>query len=255
MPTDILATLAALFEKQATTDQVMRAAIEHDDWFVSSLFAHNVLGLKKQRIVMLGNDIGYPPRTLLLYSDLASALHAHEVSHLPLGPYARGVPGVDLFRALADIDVVVVNEGCPTPHKLYLGGPSFGRAAVWADAIRLERLFEDEATEALDLSSAIRAYDAYFVALHEDNGAIVTLQFPGFGNAGLLFTAPDCLAAFLARYPEVPMRTGNTTGERVTQAMSSLDVDGFVVNAFGPGTTQVISVEELEIAALADLAS
>src|SRR5690349_10766965 len=79
---------------------VMRALMRHDDWLVPSVIAARLLGTESQDLVILGETFNHPPGTLLLYTDVESALLAQETSNIELGPFARGIRGVDVFGAL-----------------------------------------------------------------------------------------------------------------------------------------------------------
>jgi hypothetical protein len=240
-------TLIDFSVSKVDNHQVMRALMRHDDWLVPSIIAARLLGQESQDLVILGETFNHPPGTLLLYTDLESALLAHETGNIELGPFARGIRGIEVFGALpAGFSTVAVNEGCWKDQKLYLGAPSFGNAGVWADVIRFEADLSNEELSAASLADRVRAYDAYFVAVHPNNGSIVTItNHPRFKNAGLLFTAPDCLDAFIARVPGASLQTGQTTGARVTGLLSSLGVDGLVINVCGPGTSRAFSLDEL----------
>lgn len=249
-PSSIPAVRQALIDFSVSkfgNHHVMRALMRHDDWLVPSTFAARVLGKESQDLLMLGDTIKHPPGTLLLYTDVESALLAHETSNIELGPFARGIRGIDVFGALpAGFSTVAINEGCWKDQKLYLGAPSFGNAGVWADVVRFEADLSNEALPAATVADRVRGYDAYFIAVHPGNGSIVTItNHPRFKNAGLLFTAPDCLDAFMARVPGASLQTGQTTGTRVTGLLSSLGIDGLVINPCGPGTSRAFSLDEL----------
>jgi hypothetical protein len=235
--------LEAFSRKEVDAHAVMRALVAHDDWLVPSVYAGQVLGHTTQQVVMLGDRIRHPAGSLLLYSDLETAVAVCDQGAL-LGPYASGMRGAEIFKAIApDIATIVVNEGAPQAQKLYLGAPSFGNAGVWVDTVA----FEDALT-GRDATLAAKSYDAYFVLFNPDGALSTVANVEGMAEAVVLCTAPDCRDAFASllerhfgRRPEV----GQTTGERVAHALPQLGVDGVVINPVGPGVTRALTLQEL----------
>jgi hypothetical protein len=53
-------------------------------------------------------------------------MRVYEEQQLALGPFVRGVLGIEIFAALpADLRCVLINEGAAQEKKLYLNAPSF----------------------------------------------------------------------------------------------------------------------------------
>jgi hypothetical protein len=235
--------LEAFSRKEVDAHSVMRALVAHDDWLVPSVYAGQVLGRTTQQVVMLGDRIRHPAGSLLLYSDLETAVAAYDQGAL-LGPYASGIRGAELFRAIApSVATIVVNEGAPRAQKLYLGAPSFGNAGVWADTVAFEG-----ALAGPDATVAAKRYDAYFVLFNPDGALSTVANVEGMAEAAVLCSAPDCRDAFASllerhfgRRPEV----GQTSGERIVAALPELGVDGIVINPVGPGVTRAFTLREL----------
>jgi hypothetical protein len=243
----VVRVLRSFAAQQVDAHAVLRAVVEHDDWFVPAAYASRALGRARlERAALFGTDIRHPPNTLLVYSDGEIAAFAHGRG-LALGPYEAGISGTELFSGIQEgLTAIVVNEGAAQADKLYLQGPGFGNAPAWAIAVAFESLLA--LPPSAELVEAVRQYDAYFAALHAHDGSIVTLQnYPGLRNAGLLFTAPDCLDAFMHAVGASAegLTTGQTTGARVFDMLPDLGIDGVVINPSGPGMTRPFTIHEL----------
>jgi len=93
----------------------------------------------------------------------------------------------------------------------------------------------------------LQGYKGFLCLLHAANNGVVTLtSHPGLRNAAVVFTAPDCLDAFLARVsPE--QRPGLRTESIYFTDCEPLrtewpDIDGVVLNPVGPGPVAVFGL-------------
>lgn len=245
---DVRAALQAFDARKVDTHRVMREVVGHDDWYVPARYATATLKRAQlARELALGDEHDATDR-LVIFSDAEMARAAH-AQGTQLGAYEGGVTGRELFGSLAaGLTRVLINEGAAERDTLQLQGPSFGNAAVWADVTTLERALDQPPPATPELVAMIRRYDSYFIVVHREGGAIVTIQnFPGFTNAGAVFTAPDCLQVFLEASQAVPasLQTGATTGERLLEQLTQLGIDGLVVNPLGPGVTRPLTLDEL----------
>jgi hypothetical protein len=231
-----LETLRRFAAKQASADEVLRALVSHDGWFVPLGFAPRLGRTEFERIVQLSERGGPPPGELYVFTDEACL---DLVVKEPLGSFVTPVTGVELFCALDDDLVKVkVNPGSPLEHFWYLGRDAVGLGRLWGQAVRVERLLADASASKEALWAALRTFEGFTVLVHP-NGALATaVNLGGFRNSAMVFTAPDCVAAM---EPQAPGTTrAHLRGRELFELLPRAGVDSVVFNPVGPGTRAVL---------------
>lgn len=232
-PLDVLRRFAA---KEASPDEVLRALVSHDGYFVPLGFAPRLGRTEFERLVQLSERGGPPPGELYVFTDEACL---DLVVKEPLGNFVTPVTGVELFCALGDDLVKVkVNPGSPREHFWYLGKDAIALGRLWGQAVRLERLLADASAPKEALWAALRTFEGFTVLVHP-NGALATVvNEGGFRNSAMVFTAPDCAAAM---EPHVPGASrAHLRGRELFELLPRAGVDSVAFNPVGPGARAVL---------------
>lgn len=227
-PLDTLRRFAA---KEASADEVLRALVSHEGYFVPLGFAPRLGRSEFERLVQLSERGAPPPGELYIFTDEACL---DRVVKQPLGNFVTPVTGIELFCALDDDLVKVkVNPGSPLEDFWYLGKDAIGLGRLWGQAVRLERLLADASAPKEALWAALRTFEGFTVLVHP-NGALATaVNEGGFRNAAMVFTAPDCVEAM---QPHAPGTTrAHLRGRELFELLPRAGVDGLVFNPVGPG--------------------
>jgi len=250
-------TLVAYSRKEISSDKLMREVVGHSDWFVPALYLATAEGPNEfeEVVIFNGGEYCIAARELWAFTDWAAAERA-VAQGARLGVCASRIAGTRLFGGLSDRwDVVRINPG--SPEELFLTAGGFDHAAVWADALTLERGIAaqtqpDEETEGewrarMDrLARLMAAYQDFLVLEHDTTGQLVTLPSrsgEGFLNPLVMFTAPDCRDAFLDRLSPAQrgaFRDRNASGAGVVGLSPESGMDAVIVNPCGPGPTAIL---------------
>jgi len=238
-------TLRAYAAKAKTTDDVMRAMMNHDAWQAPVMYATQALGTTMfERISVWGNAASaFAPGELWLFTDDAAA-NAFIAKGGHGGPYASPIQGWKLFGKVPDnLTRVRVNPGSPPADTWGIEAGGMQLTRLWANAIELEWLLGHPDDR---LAETVANFGGY-TAMVLPNGAIATaMGAGGMKNPGMLFTTPDCAQAVLREMgPDMAskMKLIHTNGRELFGKFSKLGVDGFVFNVRGPGTPQILPAD------------
>ena len=240
--------LTAYSQQRATADEVMRSLTSHRGWLApGTLFAQSgEEHLFFDRIVLFSTETRLPPGELWMFTDLSAAQHAQAAGAL-LGPYASGITGTELFSKISpDLKIVRVNPYSPREQGWQFLDGSFDLARLWARAVALEESFA-QASE-LDIV-AISKFKAFMFFNHTSGHVITLPNQGGLKNPAVVFTAPDCAAAFLAKLTEeqrASMVRYVADGLTLIKQLPGQQIDGMLFNAFGPGPASVLFFAEIE---------
>jgi hypothetical protein len=228
--------------EEAALDRVVRALVEHDDWYVPILLpgARPEPGEGVGRVVIFADPQPGRPVPLVVFTDRESALRA---DGQPLGAYRGGYAGTALF---ADLDPrwgsCTVNAYSPTPDQWFIAAGGFGFMKLFTEAVRVER--ELRAHGSFAGSALLVGYDAYMVALAKADGTLVEVPMSGGRRFGVIFTARDMTAGFTGEVgPEqaAGITYGTTSGERLVALMAqATHLDGLLVNPWVPDRELVL---------------
>ncbi len=254
----LIETLRGFAAGTHTNEQVVRALIEHDGWLApAELFATRKPDGQLEATVpggltVFSPDRNLPPGRLLVFSALEYTAHAvAQGAHL--GAYANGLKGVDLFGAIdtAPYQRLNVNPNAPTNETFFLGADAFGLVKLWASAVALERVLATVRQFLLpSMAEALQRFPAYQALIDASSGNVITLKDQG--NRAVVFTAPDCGSAFLAKLPEAARASTKlvtVAGDRLFPFLVDQKVGGAVFNAVGPGPTSQLPLEHCQTVA------
>ena len=229
-----VATLVAFSKKQATSDQVMRALVEHDDWSIPALM---LPGEPKvvENLVIYAEEFSIREDTLLVFTDRAAMdVGAQKVGHKAMGLYGRKVKGTALFGqlerpALAKVKELVVNAGSPQEQSWFIKRDGFVMCGAWADAVKCERNLLDEQA---DVFATLREYEGFWVAIAKVDQTMVQASVPNKGQCVFVFTAPDKYQQFLNGLGERASQVASIVvpGTKLFAFLLTTKVDGFVLN-------------------------
>jgi hypothetical protein len=235
-------------QKRADANEVLRALASHRGWLAPALlFAQaGEQELLLDRMVLFGMETRLPPGELWVFTDRAAAERAQAAGAL-LGPYAADISGTDLFGKIdSRFQIVRVNPYSPNEQGWQFLPGSFEMAKLWAQVIALEESFKN--TDGLDYG-AIARFPA-FLLFNGPSGYVITLPNQGgLRNPAVVFTAPDCADAFLARLTD-EQRQGlervAADGMTLLKKLPLQEIDGMYLNACGPGCSTVLFFAEIE---------
>ncbi len=239
---NITETLIAYSEKRANANDVLRALMSHRGWFVPiGFFA--LSGEPKRRVdsmLSLSAENLVPPGELWIFTDEASARMAADKG-ASLGAYAGGMAGTELFSLVEpSFQTVYINPGSPPERSwMFQEGSASSAGRLWAEAIALEEKFVEWQQTGKPDQTAIMNYRAFMLFDHV-SGPIITLPNQGgMSNPAAAFTTPDCVQNFLSALSDeerASVKQVEVDGNRLLQ-LSSLGIDGFLFNYFGPGAS------------------
>lgn len=194
-PTDVL---LAYSKKQATADDVMRALVEHDDWYlpVHALTSNKVDG----RVVVYAQNYSVRQDRLLVFTNReAMDAAAAKLGGEAMGVYGGGVKGVDLFGSLQRKELeackeLIVDGASGQERMWFIGRDAFLLCNTWSQAIALEREIQklDEGVWA-----ELKRYEAWWVPVAKSDTSLVHMPIEGQPH-GFAFTAPDHYNRFLS---------------------------------------------------------
>lgn len=230
-----LKTLERFAEKQASTHEVMRALVTHDDYFVPIGFAPAIGRHEYERIVMLSQK-GVPPRGELYVFTDERCLDL--VSEQPLGSFVTPVTGVELFCAMptdGSVAKLKVNPGGTLKHFWFVGDDALPLTRLWGRAIRLEKLLAEPERSKEGLHAALRTFEGFTILVNEKDAVTTAQGAGGFQNPAMVFTSPDSFERVLGQFPQ--LRPVTMSGPELFELLPRAGVDGIAFNVMGPGAT------------------
>lgn len=245
---DPVRVLTDYSQKRVGTSEVMRALAGHKGWLAPALMFARAEGqdLFLDSMVLFGTETRLPPGELWVFTDRAAAERAQAAGAL-LGPYAANIAGTELFGKIdPGFQIVRVNPYSPVEQGWQFLHGSYELAKLWAEVVALEEGFEN--VDDPDYA-AIARFQA-FLLFNGPSGSVITLPNQGgLKNPAVVFTAPDCADAFLARLTD-EQRQGlqriAADGMTLIKKLPLQGIDGMLINAFGPGTSTVLFFGEIE---------
>ena len=243
-----LRVLTEYSQKRVGANEVMRALASHKGWLAPvMLFAQaGVQNIFLDRMVLFGTETRLPPGELWVFTDRAAAERAQAAGAM-LGPYAADITGTELFDKIdPNFQIVRVNPYSPNEQGWQFLPGSYELAKLWAQVIALEEGFKN--ADGLDYAAVAR-FQA-FILFNGPSGYVITLPNQGgMRNPAAVFTAPDCADAFLARLTD-EQRQGlqriAADGMTLLKKLPLQEIDGMLLNAFGPGPATVLFFAEIE---------
>jgi hypothetical protein len=228
--------------EKASLDRVVRALVEHDDWYVPIMLpgAAPAPGGVVEKVITFA-DPAPLPGGLHVFTSRESALCA---VGKPLGPYRGGIAGTTLFTHLDPAwGDCTINGFSPTADQWFVGIGAFSWMKLFAEAITVERALI--AGESFDSSAVLRDYDGYMVALARSDNTAVEQSLQNGGRACFVFTARDHQRGWLdGLLPGQAAAIGfaELDGARLTALMRSAQhLSSVIVNADAPAHQMVIS--------------
>lgn len=235
-------------QKRVGVSEVMRAFMGHKGWLAPVLmFAQaGEQELFLDSMVLFGMETRLPQGELWVFTDREAAERA-QAAGAQLGPYASDISGVELFDKIdPQLQIVRVNPYSPNEQGWQFLQGSYELAKLWAQVVALEEGFKN--ADGLD-HQAIAGFKT-FILFNAPSGYVVTLPNQGgMKNPAVVFTAPDCADAFLARLTE-QQRQGFerivVDGMTLIKRLPLQEIDGLLLNVFGPGTSTLLFFAEIE---------
>jgi len=235
-------------QKRAGASEVMRALAGHKGWLAPALMFARAEGqdLFLDSVVLFGTETHLPPGELWVFTDRAAAERAQAAGAL-LGAYAPDIAGTELFGKIdPGFQIVRVNPYSPVEQGWQFLPGSYELAQLWAEVVALEEGFQNRGDAFYE---AIARFQA-FILFNGPSGYVITLPNQGgLKNPAAVFTAPDCADAFLARLTD-EQRQGlqriAADGMTLIKKLPLQEIDGMLINAFGPGPGTVLFFAEIE---------
>ena len=247
-PNLVRQALADYASGKADKDQVMRALVGHDGWFVPTTFATDALGEKVfERTILLGAPADTAPADLTIFTDPEATLTAYGQ---PLGPFVGKLPGLRVFRASGDrYDSVRVNPASPEAEQWVIAREGFASAKVWAKAVALERSLASTGERGLP-HRELRAYAGYTVLISNvDRTLVLSKLADGVSMCAIAFTAPDRAERFTATLPAETrpvIGTATLDGATLFGHLAQSNVAGLLLNNDDPGGTLFVPRSEFD---------
>jgi hypothetical protein len=235
-------------QKRAGANEVMRALASHKGWLAPALMFARAEGqdLFLDSVVLFGTETRLPPGELWVFTDRAAAERAQAAGAM-LGAYAADIAGTELFGNIdPGFQIVRVNPYSPVEQGWQFLPGSYEVAQLWAEVIALEEGFNDRGDSFYEAVARFRG----FMLFNGPSGSVITLPNQGgMMNPAVVFTAPDCVEAFLARLTD-EQRQGleriAADGMTLIKKLPLQEIDGMLINAFGPGPATVLFFAEIE---------
>lgn len=234
---------------QSDVDQVMRALVSHDGWFVPVSFAEKVWGQTAfEQTLMLG-EVVEPQPVLNVFTDADAALLAQGQG---LGLYGGPVLGATFMRALGpDIEALIVNRASPREHQWFISAMAFEIAAAWATAIAVEEALAHRGNGPVPARDLLE--HRFHVLLERSSRAVAQIFLPDIeGVVAVCFTATDRAEEFIASLPRETRPQAEiapVNGPQMFEMMRDLGVSGLVVNAGSDDQTALTRDDILEVIA------
>lgn len=233
----------------AGPDDVMRSLVSHKGWLAPALMFVRSDGQNlalDHQMVLFGSETRLPPNELWIFTDRAAAERAEEAGAL-LGPYAADIAGAQLFGMLDErFQIVRVNPHSPSEQGWQFHPESYALARLWAQVISLEASIHNRGASFYQVFARFPA----FLLFNGQTGYAITLPNQGgLKNPAVVFTAPDCADAFLARLTDEQrqdLQRVTVDGITLIKKLPLQQIDGLVLNVFGPGPSSELSFAEIE---------
>jgi hypothetical protein len=241
--------LTEFSRKRVGANEVMRALASHKGWLAPALMFARAEGqdlFLDGGMVLFSPEARLPPDELWVFTDRAAAERA-QVAGALLGPYASDIAGAELFGKIdPGFRIVRVNPYSPDEQGWQFHPGSYGLVKLWAQVIALEEGFKNRDDSFYE---AIARFQG-FLLFNSASGSVITLpKQGGMSNPAVVFTAPDCADAFLARLTD-EQRQGldriTVDGMTLIKRLPLQQIDGLLINAFGPGPADVLFFAEIE---------
>jgi hypothetical protein len=246
---DPVRVLTDYSQKRVGANEVMRALAGHKGWLAPALMFVQAEGqdlFLDSPVVLFGTETHLPPGELWVFTDRAVAERA-QAAGAQLGLYAADIAGTELFGKIdPGFQIVRVNPYSPAEQGWQFLQGSFEVAQLWAQVVALEEGFKNR--DGLDYGTIAR-FPA-FILFNGPSGSVITLPNQGgMRNPAAVFTAPDCADAFLARLTDEQRRGFEriaADGMTLLKKLPLQQIDGMLLNAFGPGPATVLFFAEIE---------
>lgn len=215
---------------QSDVDQVMRALVSHDDWYVPVLFADRAWGQNRFDRELLFADTE-PTQVLNVFTDHDSAMLADGQA---IGVYGGPVPGSVLMAALDNsLDALIVNPASPREHQWYIAAGGFEIAVTWATAISVERALANRGNGAVPAAELLA--HSYQLLLEKSTHGLAQIALPDIdGVVAVCFTAADRVEEFVASLPMQARSLADIAvvgGAQLFDMMRGIGAAGLVINA------------------------
>ena len=243
-------SLVAFAERQPATqadiDQVMRALVSHDDWYVPVLFADRAWGQTNFQQMLLFADAA-PSPVLNAFTDHESALLADGQA---IGVYGGPVSGMKLMRALdSNLSALIVNPASPREHQWYVASGGFDVAVRWGTAIAVEQALAKRGNGPVPVSELLA--HRYLMLVERANHGLAQIYLPDIPGAVVVcFTATDRAEEFLASLPPAarPLADlADVAGPQLFDMMRGVGAAGLVINAGSDDQTALTREDIAEV--------
>jgi hypothetical protein len=229
-------------EKRATGDEVMRALVTYDGWFAPGGWAAEAFGTDQfERACIWGAQSTIPPGQLWLFTDADGGPLVQARGGQP-GFYVGPLRGSTLFEKLPEgISQIEVNPCAPPDKAWFIGAPGVPFARNLGRALALEQALMGGA----NVVDRLLDYSGYLAFLTPSGTIATAVGAGGMQNPGMIFTAPDCRDAALAKIGGAAAQLKQTAidGASLFGQFDKLGIDGLVVNIAGPGTPKALTRE------------
>jgi hypothetical protein len=234
---------------QADIDHVMRALVEHDDWYVPVLFADRAWAQTNFDQMLLFAD-AVPSPVLTAFTDHESALRAEGQA---IGVFGGPVSGIKVMRSLdGSYNALIVNPASPREHQWYIASGGFQIAGEWAGAIIVERVLAERGGG--PLPSADLLDHRYHLLLEKQAHSVAQIHLPEVdGAVAVCFTATDRAAEFFASLPTAARGQADIApadGPQLFDMLRGIGVAGLVINAGSDDQTALSRGDLAELAGL-----
>jgi hypothetical protein len=241
--------LAEYSQKRAGTNEVMRALAGHKGWLAPALMVARAEGqdlFLDGGMVLFSAETRLPPGELWVFTDRAAAERAQAAGAM-LGPYAADIAGTELFTKIdPGFQIVRVNPYSPVEQGWQFQPGSYELAKLWAQVIALEEGFSNRADSFYE---AIARFQGFLFFCGQAGYVITLPNQGGMKNPAVVFTAPDCADAFMARLTDEQrggLERRAADGMSLIKKLPLQEIDGLLINAFGPGARTVLFFAEIE---------
>jgi hypothetical protein len=233
---------------QSDVDQVMRALVSHDDWYVPMVFADRAWGPSQfDRMLLFGDAPANP--VLNVFTDYESAMLAEGEA---IGVYGGPVSGARLLGALIpELTALVVNPWSAREQQWYIASPGFQIASGWASAIGVERALAERGNGPVPAVQLLGHH--YQLLLEKSSHALAQIFLPDIdGAVAVGFTAADRAEEFIASLPIETRPLADLAplaGTQLFEMMRGVGAAGMVINAGSDDQTALTREDIAEILA------
>jgi hypothetical protein len=235
---------------QADVDQVMRALVTHDGWYVPVSFASRTWGQTEFDQILFDQIHPAfpdpPPEPVLhVFTDRESALLADGQA---TGRYGGPVSGVKLMRTLdGDVTALIVNPASPREHQWFIAPAGFEIAVGWAGAVAVEQALASRGAGPVPAGELLA--HRYQLLLEKPNHALAQIALPDIdGVVAVCFTAIDRSEEFISSLPRAARPLADIApidGPQLFDMMRGVGAAGLVINA-GSDDQTALTREDIE---------